>query len=125
MGGKNNERVSGRVALSSKGEGTNCRVAEVVQSSTCRWFGFSERMGKNELTKNVFMSKVDAVSAGQPPIKWLDMVVEYLTEGGDIRIRGLEYARMKCTDRNKWRLFCCGHSHSKEWTPGLRDGWMQ
>ncbi len=69
-----------------------------------------ERIAESEMTKRVYMSMVDEVGArGQLPVNWGDRVLEYVRERGERRMRGLEHVRRECKDRNKWRLFCCGH----------------
>lgn len=51
------ERMSLKVS-----EGINCRVVEVYEHSTLRWFGhLLERMGGNEWTKRIYISGVIAV----------------------------------------------------------------
>ncbi len=45
---------------------------------------------------------------GRPPIKWENRVLEYLRERVNERLKGIESARVKCTDRSKWRQFCRG-----------------
>ncbi len=37
-------------------------------------------------------------------------MLEYVRERGERIMRGLEHARRECKDRNKWRLFCHGHT---------------
>ncbi len=46
---------------------------------------------------------------GQPPVKWWDRVLEHVRGRGEGFLRNLEQARRECHDREKWKLFCCGH----------------
>lgn len=52
---------------SSKGEGTKCGVVEAVKHSILRWHDHLEGMGRDELTKKMYMSKVDPVSTREQP----------------------------------------------------------
>ncbi len=68
-------------------------------------------LAEGEMTKRVYISMVDVVDArGQLPVKCGDRVLEYMRERQERRMKGLEHARRECKDRNKWRLFCHGHS---------------
>ncbi len=58
----------------------------------------------------LYMSMVDVVGArGRTPVKWQNRVLENMRERGEKRMKGLEHTSRECKDRNKWRLFCCGH----------------
>ncbi len=46
---------------------------------------------------------------GRPPVKWRDRVQEYVRERGGGSLRNLEQAWRECQDRERWKLFCCGH----------------
>ncbi len=103
-------------------------MVEVVKRSILRWFGLLERMGGNELTKRIYKIEVDAVDVrGKPPIKWEDIVLEYLREREERRLRGMVNARVECMDRSKWTLFC--HGHPLEGVPRSRHqsrlDWMK
>ncbi len=75
-----------------------------------RWFGHMETMAENEIINRVYMSMVDMVGArGRPVVKCVDRMLEYVREMGERRMTGLQHARRECKDRNKWRLFYCGH----------------
>ncbi len=110
MDGESNENVYRKFGMSSRGEGMGCGVVKIVKHSTLRWFGHLERMDERELTKRIYRIKIDAENVrGRPHIKWEDRVMEYVREREDAGVRGLEDVRVRCMDRCKWRLFCCGH----------------
>ncbi len=68
---------------------------------------YIERMGSEEFVKKMYVSEsVGPSSRGRPPGKWRDRVKEYMYTRG----RGLDQARRKCSDREKW-------SFSAEVTP--------
>ncbi len=52
-----------------------------------RWLGHILRMNNEEFVKKVYVSEIGVA-----------------LEGG-----GLEHARRESSDRERWRLFCCGH----------------
>ncbi len=82
MDGESNENVY-RKFMSSRGEGMSCGVVEMVKRSTLRWFGHLERIGKRELTKKIYRSKIDNGNVrGRTPIKWEDRVMEFVRERG-------------------------------------------
>ncbi len=60
MDEESNENVYRKFGMSSRGEGMNCRMVEMVKRSTLRWFGHLERMDERELTKRIYRSKIDA-----------------------------------------------------------------
>ena len=41
---------------------------------------------------------------------WSDRVKEYMCERGATRGGGLDQAKRKCLDRERWRTFCPGHT---------------
>ncbi len=45
---------------------------------------------------------------GRPLGRWEDKMKEYVSERG-VRGNGLEWARRKCMDRERWRSLCRGH----------------
>ncbi len=47
---------------------------------------------------------------GRPPVKWRDRVQEYVRERGEGSLRNLYQTRRECQDRERWKLFCLGHS---------------
>ncbi len=47
-------------------------------------------------------------SRGRPVVRWRDRVKEYKCERG--ASRGLDQARRECLDRERWTLFCRGHT---------------
>ncbi len=46
---------------------------------------------------------------GSPLGRWRDRVKEYMCGRGATRGGGLDQARRECLDREKWKVFCCGH----------------
>ncbi len=67
--------------------------------------GYIERMNSEEFVKKVYMGEMKGPSRrGRPLGRWKDRVKEYMSERG-----GLEQARSECVDKERWRLFCCGH----------------
>ncbi len=53
------------------------------------------------------MSEIKGLSRRKRPLgRWKDRVKEYMSERGATRGGGLEQARRKCLDREKWRFFC-------------------
>ncbi len=62
------------------------------------------------MTRRVYVSETEGGNIrGQPPVKWRDMVQEYVRERGEGSLRNTEQARRECQDRERWMLFCCGH----------------
>ncbi len=56
------------------------------------------------------MSEIGGGNArGRPPVKWRDRVQEHVRERGEGSLRSLEQARLECQNRERWKLFCCGH----------------
>ncbi len=83
-----------------------------MKRNTLRWFGCIERMGSEEFVRKVHVSGgVGPSNRGRPPGRQRDRVKEYMggrgaTRGGE----GLDQARRECLDRERWRLFCRGHT---------------
>ncbi len=91
--------------------GVNCGVEEWVKRNTTRWFGHIERMRSEEFVKKVYMSEsVGPSSRGKSRGGWRDRVKEYMCERGAARGERLDQAKRECLDRERWRLFCCGHT---------------
>ncbi len=66
-------------------------------------------MENEEFVKKVYLSSVEGPNRrGMPLGRWEDRVKEYLSESG-VRGNGLEWARRKCMDRERWRSICGGH----------------
>ncbi len=65
-------------------------------------------MGSEEFVKKVYLSS-GMNRRGRPLGRWEDTGKEYVCERG-VRGNGLEWARRKCMDRERWRSICCGHS---------------
>ncbi len=61
-----------------------------------------ERIGSEEFVKKVYM--IESVG------RWRNRVKEYMCERGATRGGELDQARRECLDRERWRLFCHGHT---------------
>ena len=60
--------------------------------------------------KKVYVSETeDPKRSERPVVRWKDKVKEYMCERVVDRERGIELARRKYMDRERWRLFCNGH----------------
>ncbi len=74
-------------------------------------FGHIERMKSEEFVKKVHVSEiVGPDSRGRSLGRWRDRVKEYMCERVTTRRGGFQQARRACLDRERWRLFCRGHS---------------
>ncbi len=52
------------------------------------------------MTRRVYVSEIEGGNVrGQPPVKWMDRVQEYVRERGGGSLRNLEQARRECQDR--------------------------
>ncbi len=81
-----------------------------MKQQTLKWFGHMERMEESKMTRRVYVSAIEGGNVRrQPPVKWRDRVQEYIRERGERFLRNLEQARGECQDRERWKLFCCGH----------------
>ncbi len=57
------------------------------------------------------MSETEGPSTRERPLgRWKDRVKQYKSERGAAREEGPEQARREYLDRERWRIFCCGHS---------------
>ncbi len=66
-------------------------------------------MGNEEFVKKVYRSSVEGTNRrGRPLGRWQDREKEYISERG-VRGNELKWAKRKCMDRERWRLFCYGH----------------
>ncbi len=84
---------------------------EEVKRQMLKWFGHMERMEEGKITRRVYMSEIEGGNVrGRPPVKWRDRMQEYVSERGEGSLRNLEQVSGECQDREKWKLFCCGHS---------------
>ncbi len=69
-----------------------------------------EQMEENKMTRRGYVSEIEGGNVrGRPPLKWTDRVREYVRERGERSLRNLEQAWGECQDRERWKLFCCGH----------------
>ncbi len=110
MDGMSNESVYERFGMCHVGEGKKCGVVEEVKRQTLKWFGHMKRMGKSKMTRRVYVSEIEGGNVrGRPTEKWRDRMQEYITEKGEGSLINLEEARGECRDRERWKLFCCGH----------------
>ncbi len=67
-------------------------------------------MNSEEFVKKVYLIEIEGPGKrGRPLGRWKDRVKEYMSERSATRGGGLEQARRECLDRERWRLFCCGH----------------
>ncbi len=74
-------------------------------------FGHIEQMKESKMTRKVYVSEIEGRNARkQPPVKWRDRVQEYVKERDERSCRNTEQARRECLDRERWKLFCYGHS---------------
>ncbi len=74
-----------------------------MKRNTVRW--------SEEFVKKVYVSEsVDPSSRGRPPGRWRGTVNKYMYVRGSARRGGMNHARRECLDRERWRLFCCGHT---------------
>ncbi len=98
-----------KMCMSICANGVNCGVVEWVEKHI-EWFGQVERMGSGEFVEKGYESELESPNRRERPLARLkDRVEEYLGESG-INGRGvLEAARRECGDRERWRLYCCGH----------------
>ncbi len=79
------------------------------EKGALRWFGHIERMGNEEFVKKVYLSSVEGTNRrGRPLVRREDRVWEYVIERG-VRGNALDWARMECMNRERWRSSCCGH----------------
>ncbi len=91
-----------------------------MKRSTLRWFGHIEKMENMEFVKMYLSSVEGPCRRGRSFGRWDDRVKESMSERG-VRGNGLEQARKKCMNRERWRSFCHGHplgGHSQR-KPGM------
>ncbi len=87
--GLSNECVYESCGMRGRGSGVGCGVVERDKRSTLRWFGHIERMGNEELVKEVYLSSVEGTTRrGRLLGRWEDRVKEYVSERG-VRRNGL------------------------------------
>ncbi len=93
------------------GEGRKCGVVEEVKRQTLKWFGHVERIEEGKMTGRVYVSETEGGSVrGRPPVTWRERVHAGVCQGeAEGSLRNLEKARRECQDRERWKLFCCGH----------------
>ncbi len=110
MDGMSNESVYEHFGMCHEGEGKKCGVVEEVKRQTLKCFGHVKRMEEGKMTKRVYVSEIEGGNVrGRPPVKWRDIVQEYVRERGEGSLRNLEQARRECQDRERWKLFCRGY----------------
>ncbi len=103
-----NDSVNERHGMRERGSGVGCGVVEWVKRSTLRWFSHIERMENEELVK-VYQSSVEGPNrSGRSLGRWEDKVKEYVS-ARQVRGNGMEWARRKCVDRERWRSVYHGH----------------
>ncbi len=109
--GESNESVYERCGMGSQANGVNCGVVKWVKRNALRWSGRIERMRSEEFLKKVHVSEsMGPSSRGRPLRRWRDGVKEYMCERGASRGGRRDQARRECLDRERWRLFCRGHT---------------
>ncbi len=118
--GESNDSVYERCGVGSQANGVKCGVVEWVKRNTLRWFGYIKRMKSKEFVKKVYVSEiVDPSSRGRAPGGWKDRVKEYICERDATRRGRFEQARRERLDRERWRLFCSGHSLGETFPDGV------
>ncbi len=72
--------------------------------------GHIKMIKSEEFVKKMDLSEiVDPNSRERSLGRWKDWVKEYMCERGATRRGGCDQGRKECLDRERWRLFCCGH----------------
>ncbi len=107
--GKSNESTFEMCSMGTHPNGVNCGVVERVKKNTLRFFGHIEEMKSEEFVKSAHEHDCESNLRGKPLGRWKDRVKEYICENGATREGGLDQGRRECMDRERWRLFCCGH----------------
>ncbi len=81
-----------------------------MKRQTLKWSGHIQQMEEGKMARRVYMSEIEGGNVrGQSPVKWRDRVQEYVRERGEGSLRKPEQARRECLDKERWKLFCCGH----------------
>ena len=105
-----NEEVYERYGMAEEKPGVDCGVVEWVKRNALRWYGHVRRMPEERMTKKVYQSEVSGMyGRGRPPVTWEGRIEQYLGERLSGGMRGIEVAKLACTDRAVWRSFCHGH----------------
>ncbi len=99
--GENNESIMRDLAWVDVQSGV--KVVEWVKRKTLRWFGHTE-MKHEEFVKKMYLSESEGLNR-----KGRYRAGEYMYIRGAGRGVGLEKGKRECLDRERWRLFCCGH----------------
>ncbi len=69
-------------------------------------FSEIERVGNEEFVKRVYLSSAEGTNRrGRPLGRWKDRVKEYVSKRGG-RKNGLDWTRMECMAKEKWRAVC-------------------
>ena len=93
--------------MGSCANGVRCGVVEWVTKNILRQLGHIERKKNEKFVKKVDVSKTVAPRRRERRVvRWKNTVNEFMHER--VADRGIEIARRKCLDREKWRFFCCG-----------------
>ncbi len=75
--------------MGTHASGVKCGVVEWMKRNTLRLFGPTERMGREEFVKKVYVgASVGPDSRGRPLGRWRDRVKEYMCERGATREGG-------------------------------------
>ncbi len=80
--------------MGSFANGIGCGVVQWVKRSTLRWFGYVERMRRDEFVKKVYVSGLGGSGIrGRPLGRWKDWVREYMCEMGVSKGKTLQQAK--------------------------------
>ncbi len=110
MDGMSSESVYEHFGMCHVGEGKKCGVVEGVKRDVEVVWPRGANGGGEDDQEGVCEIEGGNVT-GRPPVKWRDRVQEYVRERerGEGSLRNPEQARRECQDRERWKLFCCGH----------------
>ncbi len=99
-----NEILYERCRMGTYAYGVKCGVVEWLKSNILRWFGSIERMNSEGFVKNLlYVSEVKGPGRRGRPLKRLkDRVRAYICERSDSGGGGIEQAKRKCLDRERW-----------------------
>ncbi len=100
-----NEIVYERCRMGAYANGVKCVEIEWLKSSILRWSGSTEKMNSKKFVKQnlLFVSEAEGPGRRGRPLKRLkDKVKTYICERGASRGRGIDQAKRKCLDRERW-----------------------
>ncbi len=109
MDGMSKESVYEHFGMCHVGEGKKYGVVEEVKQML-KWFGHTERMEEGKMARRVYVNEIAGGNVrGRPPVKWRDRVQGFVRERGEGSLRNIEQAKGECQNRERWKLFFCGH----------------